>query len=325
MAGTEEYDPGQGRQHFERPETLLNRTLRWVADHRTHAELPQAQIDALRDDSMGVFSGIVADQEALERVRSATRWYMADVSCPSMVLSGEVTVDDDGDNPEVRFFEDAPVLTIGSDRRREARLLGAADHFTGHLYSYFTGAVDYDEHAAAYWQNRAAVARADAGDGRFRFTPFLNMLGYRQHKKIPLGVYSPRSWPLTGQLREDIPSVEVCKLRYPSVAGWTRVSTDSAEHGALTQYTRPVPAIDGTEMPTFPMIAGGDGEEVWEAGMSGPNPGGLNQLDLTKEGRPASHDIDVVAGIEAGLREIGVPPIEVQPPEVGGFPQVMGY
>ena len=243
-----EYSPGEGRHYFERPETFLNRSMRWIADRRAHAELPQSEIDGLRDNSMAVFADIVVDHEALEQVRATTRWYMSDDSCPSMVLSGEVTVDDSEQNPEVRFFEDAPVLAIRKARRREANLLGAADHFTGHLYAYFTGAVDYDEHAAVYWQNRAAVARAEAGDSRFRLRPFLNPIVYKHHKGIPYDVYSPRSLPFMGALALDAPRVENCRLRYPEVAGWTRVTTDSNLSGIITSYRRDIPTIDQSDV-----------------------------------------------------------------------------
>jgi hypothetical protein len=323
-----EYNPGEGRHHFDRPETLLNRSVRWLADHRPHAELPQLEIEQLRDNSIAVFSGLVTDHEALEKVRSETNWYMTSDSCPSMVLSGEVTVDDDEQNPEVRFFDDAPVLAIKKARKREANLLGAADHFTGHLYAYFTGAADYDEHAAVYWQNRAAVARAEAGDKRFSARPLLNMLVYQQHKQIPLDVYSPQSLPFMKALGVSVPSVEACELRYPEVAGWARMTTDSLSSGIITSYRRMI-LSDIQAMPERPtdasVTANQEGGELWSIDFAGNDPQALDQLCLTKAGRPLKSDIAIVASMEQQLRNAGISAAEQSVSPTGGFLQVLGY
>lgn len=318
-----EYDPGEGRHHFERPETLMNRSMRWMADRRSHAELPQSQIEELRDNSIEVFSEIVADHEALEKVRSETDWYMTGVSCPSMVLSGEVTIDDDHQNPEARFFADAPVLTIKKDAKREAKLLGAADHFTGHLYAYFTGAKDYDEHAAVYWQNRAAVARLEQGDKRFRGTPFLNMIGYRFHKQIPYEVYSSRSLPFMKSLSDQAPKVEVCELRHPEALGWTRLTTQGRSTGIITSYRRSIPSV---EQLSFPVHQSGENDEdVWSVDLSLAVGGQSDVLSLTKEGRPFQADLSVVAKFEQLLSENGAPAQPEPSREIGGFPQIAGF
>lgn len=325
-----EYDPGEGRHNFERPETVLNRSVRWLADHRSHAELPQSEIEWLRDNSIELFSGLVMDQEALDKVRSSTDWYMAGDSCPSMVLGGEVTMGDDEQNPEVRFFADAPVLTTKNANRREANLLGAADHFTGHLYAYFTGSADYDEHAAVYWQNRAAVARVEGGDGRFRFRPFLNMVAYKQHKQIPYDVYSPRSLPFMRALGVDVASVESCTLRYPEVAGWTRVSTASPIIGVITSYRRGITPISKAMLETVAQPTSAEDQvpkqgELWSVDFTGSGPQSLDQLCLTKEGRPLRSDIAIVSNLEQHLRNMGTTAVDQLSPAIGGFDEVLGY
>ncbi len=322
---SKEYSPGEGRQYFERPDTLFNRTLRFIADRRPHAELTQEDIERLRDDSLAVFSTIAFDHEALEKIRTEVDWYMAEESCPSMVLSGEVTVDDDGAEPEARFFRDAPVLAIGSDSGREAGLLGAADHFVGHLYAYFTGASDYDEHAAVYWQNRAAVARFQQGDSRFRFRPFFNVLAYKRHKQIPYEVYSPRSLPLMGNVGRGGANLEVCELRYPEVQGWSRLSARVAEDDITTSYRRSIPLIkEGAEIELASQDLGSEGSQLWSVVVTDSELGVNSVIVLTKEGRPQKSDLELVGDLEKHLRVNGFEPQDSHESGVGGIKEVVG-
>lgn len=313
MAG--EYDPGQGREHFERPTTRLNQAIRGWADQRPHAELAQTEIDALKTDSLEVFSTITLDDEAVEAMHDVP-WYMADVSCPPEVLGGEVTLGTDGGEPEARFFADAPVLAIKSDKRREAALLGLADHFNGHLYGLFTGSKDYGEEAAIYWQGKAAHSRVSRGnDPRFFGATLLNRFGYRGHKDIHPFTAPFDFFPLNSIARAALGrrngTVEATVLREPA-SGWARLISE-VKGTKSTHYYRRIPLgvaedVAGALADQEDMPFGVKEDNLMHNILGGVVASDLARVEYIKPDGPAKTDIEQIKKVEALLEAKDIDP-----------------
>lgn len=194
------------RHHFERPTNWFNQALRNTLSKLPTHEITQSEVEDLRANTARIFGKLVLNSEALEEACNLPNWYIADEPCPPEVLSGEVTLDENGKNPHVRYFNDAPVMHVPGKSRREVSLLSATDHFMGHLYAHYAGYKEHGEDAAVFWQNRAAQERYRNGDRRFMLKPILNMSGYNLHKGLWLTRYSPEisKLPSKGRLSVDL-------------------------------------------------------------------------------------------------------------------------
>lgn len=284
-------DPEQERRHFDRPTNWFNQTARRLMARLPAHEIDQEKVDALREDSLKIFGGIVLYKDALDEIRNYS-WHVADTPCPPEVLSGEVTLDGNGNNPEIRYFNDAPVMHLPSKAAREAALLGATDHFNGHLYAYAAGCQDRGEEVAVHWQNRAAYERYRLGDNRFRWKPFSNMYGYRFHKGISFGAYAselvkiPRRIPAQAAMEFD-------ELAYDGLTNWTRTMTWVPGSTGTTLYIRSVPeTFQGKGLVSTVEKAYPEEYILTEASSA---------LQIGRYGPPQKSDLDVLRMVEARI------------------------
>lgn len=317
---TGEYDPERGPQHFPRPQTFLNRGLRKASEIiGIQAELTQAQIDDLKANSIDVYSAIALDSGAVESLKDVP-WYLADDPCPPEVLGGEVTFSDGHKDPQSRFFPDAPILSVKSDKWREAYLLGLADHFNGHLYSLMTGSRDFGEDAAIYWQGKAAHARVHTfNDPRFFGATLINRLGYRGHKNISPYTAPFDFFPLNKIARTALGErngrIEATVLDDPAL-GWARLITEM-DSKKNTMYYRRIPfdkaqaAEDALlENPELPFRL--NDENLLHNILGGTVVADTIRVEQVKTDGPDRADIEQIDELEEVLVGAGIGPSDPQ-------------
>lgn len=281
-------DLEQERRHFDRPTNWFNQTARRLMARLPAHEIDQEKVDALREDSLQIFGGLVLYKDALETIREQN-WYVADEPCPPEVLSVEATFDRNGENPEARYFSDAPVTRIPRASSREAALLGATDHLIGHLYAHAAGSKDCGENKAVHWQNKAAYERYRLGDNRFRWMPISNMFMYKLHKGIPFGVYAPELVKIPRRIPAQA-AMEFDELAYDGLTNWARTMTWVPGSTGTTLYVRSVPeAFQGKGLVEVVEKAYPEEYIVTEA---------LSAVQIGRYGSPQKSDLEVLRMVE---------------------------
>lgn len=177
-------------KEFRRPEKGINWLLEILTRPLRRRRLTETNVRRWLENSLEVFSALVDDHSALNRIRHETVWLVTDNDPPDDdVWSGECRFDG-GEVPVVICYSQT-LASRFPGIAHEIAWQGSMDHFVGHLYPYFRGADspdDYDESVACRYQHLAAKHRART-DRRFLAVARLIPLVYKLHKDIPLSNY----------------------------------------------------------------------------------------------------------------------------------------